>query len=183
MSPRRIEELIKPDLHQVFLMACPATLPFGLVAVHTYLVVNRAGTVNRYGVGYRRARKNNLPLFGSHFCRECVGHLHKDSRPPSEGIEIFPFYIPNSPLWRARVISHVEGEHGSVAERIGSFVAQTFREYLYAERYFLLGPNSNTYPAWILSHFPEAEMRLPWNAVGKNYKLQADVSGRMPYTR
>lgn len=149
-------------------MQCPATLPFSFAA-HTYLVVNRKGDVHRYGVGHHRAQANGTVLFGSHRCRECIGHIHKDGRPPEEGIEIVPLYFPHSPLWRSRVVCYVEGESGSLAGRMGAFIEQSFRVYPHADRYRLTGPNSNTYPAWVLAHFPESGMRLPWNAIGKNY--------------
>jgi|SRR3989344_4507836 len=39
----------------------------------------------------------------------------------------------------------------------------------YVEKYFLTGPNSNTYAQWILDNCPEFQVKLPWNAFGKSY--------------
>lgn len=163
--PASVESLINKDSYQVFLMRCPATLPFSFAA-HTWLVVNRTGVVTRYGVSWRKKRFDGQPCFGNHVCNNaCVGHLHQDAKTPSEGTDMFPFAKSRS--WRGHIIGVVEGGEGSLAERMADFIAQSFKVYPYAQRYVLTGPNSNTYPAWVLAHFPEANMRLPWNAVGK----------------
>jgi len=74
------------------------------------------------------------------------------------------------PSWRARLEGYIEGVEGSLAHRMAAFIDQSKTTYPHIGRYVLLGPNSNTYPAWVLAHFPEANLRLPWNAIGKNYR-------------
>lgn len=163
----RVEDLIQKDKYQVFLLVCPATLPFSF-ATHPWFVVNNKCRVSRYGVSWRSANGSGKPLFGQHMCNGCVGHLHKDGRPPSEGIEIFP-YSKNF-FWRGRIVGSVEGDEGSLAARMVDFVEKSFSTYPYSETYKLLGPNSNTFVGWILEHFYESGMRLPWNAMGKNFR-------------
>jgi len=166
MPRASVESLIKPDRYQVFLMACPATFPFTF-ATHPWLVINRKGIVSRHGVGYRQAPLAQRP--GLHSCTAgCAGHLHKDSRAPSEGIEVFPFFV--WPTWNGHVVASIEGGEGSVAARMVEVIAGSAQTYPYRHRYRFLGPNSNTYAAWALNQFPESGIRLPWNAFGKGYK-------------
>lgn len=162
----RVTELFDHSKYQVFLMRCPATLPFSLAA-HSWLIVNQMGVTKWYSVSWRKAREG-AEVFSGHVCRGCVGYLHWDSNAFGEGIDIFPFI--SGLLWRGRVVSFVEGHRGSLAARIAEFVESNFTSYPYSGRYGLTGPNSNTYPAWVLSHFPEAGLHMPWNAVGKNFR-------------
>ena len=161
----RFAELLDESKHQVFLMKCPATLPFSFAA-HTWLIANRKGVVEWYSVSWRKAREGE-ETFTGHTCRGCIGYLHKGDRGFGEGIDIFPFI--RGPLWGGRVISFLEGDEESGAARIARLIESSFSSYPYGDRYRLTGPNSNTYPAWILARFPEAGMRLPWNAVGKGF--------------
>lgn len=163
------EELIQKDTYQVFLMICPATLPFS-IATHPWFVVNKRGIVSRYGISWRKAVARPEPLFGKHVCSGCVGYLHKDGCPPTDGIAVFP-YVEKF-LWKGHILSSITGEEGSLAARMTDFIEKSFTEYPFSDRYWLLGPNSNTYPAWVLAHFPESNMRLPWNAIGKNFGLR-----------
>lgn len=167
MRSRHVEELLNPGLYQVFLMQCPATLPFSFAA-HTWLVANQKGIVTRCGVSWRTKRDDGKPCFGNHVCGDgCKGHLHMDAKTPSLGTDMFPFAKSRS--WRGHAIGMIEGEEGSLAEHMTEFVTRSFHEYPHADRYRLTGPNSNTYPAWVLAHFPESGLRMPWNAIGKGY--------------
>lgn len=160
MKGNDLDTVLQKDAYQVFLFTCPATLPFSF-ATHPWFVVNRKGTVSRYGVSWR-AVKNEESSRGTY-----RGHLHLDSRSPEEGIGIFPFV--ERYVWHGRILNSIEGDDGSLAQRMADFIEQSFTTYPYAERYSLFGPNSNTYVAWVLDRFPESGMRLPWNALGKNF--------------
>lgn len=162
----RFDTLRDDSKYQVFLMVCPATLPFSLAA-HSWLIVNRAGALAWYSVSWRRACEG-AETFSGHVCRGCTGHLHRDNHSFGEGIEVFPF-TPR-PLWGSGVASYVEGAKDSLADRMCAFIEQSLVNYPYT-KYSLLGPNSNTYPAWVVAQFPESGLCLPWNAVGKNYRL------------
>lgn len=146
-------------------MDCPATLPFSF-ASHAWLVANRKGSLMWYGVSWRKAQEES-EVFGGHVCRGCVGYLHRDSHGVGEGIEMLPSI--GRPLWKGRVVSSLEGSEESLAAHMIAFMESSFCSYPYRDRYRLTGPNSNTYPAWVLAHFPEADLSLPWNAVGKKY--------------
>ena len=49
------------------------------------------------------------------------------------------------------------------------FIEIESQNYPYKNQYHLLDPNSNTYPQWVLNHFPELKVKLPFLAIGKNY--------------
>jgi hypothetical protein len=155
---------LKNDRYQVFLFICPATFPFSF-ATHPWFAVNRKGTVSRYGVSRQYARKGRRPLFGQHVCDGCIAHVHKDGRPPSEGIEIVP--LSKNHLWKGRVLGLVEGGEGSVAEQMVTLIQRSPSIYPFSQVYLLQGPNSNTYVQWVLNQFPESGLKLPWNALGK----------------
>jgi len=164
---REIERFIKKGMRQVFLLACPATLPFSF-AIHPWFVVNDTKTVSRYGVGWHKSDPQKEFVFWGHHCTECRGYMHKDGRPPHEGIAIFPF--AERPLWNGRIIGKVQGGKDSTAARMVNTIRESIRTYPYAEQYSLFGPNSNTYVQWILNQFPDSGLVLPWNSFGKNYK-------------
>lgn len=154
MTGKAAEKLVNPDLYQVFLMTCPAFLPFSF-ASHPWFVVNRKGVVSRWAVGIRK--------FGAK--RE--GYLNKGAFPPFQGLPLmFPF---RKPVWPGRVWGYIEGGEGSIAARMAERIEHS-RDYPFKARYNLFGPNSNTYAQWILDQFPEAGLKLPWNAIGKGYK-------------
>lgn len=161
-----VEDGLKPDRYQVFLLTCPAPLPFSFAA-HPWIVTNRLGIVSRYGVSWRKETKPGEVAFGNHTCSGCRGHLHKDGKTPSEGCEVAPYLRR---CWKGRIRKLIEGDADSLAARMADFMERSFDEYPYTERYSFVGPNSNTYIEWVLEHFPEFGMRLPWNAFGKGYK-------------
>ncbi len=96
----------------------------------------------------------------------CWGHLNKDLFPPFQGIGIFPFL--RTFHWKGKLLRCIEGDEKSLAAQMVEFIEQSDKIYPYSQTYSLIGPNSNTYVQWILNHFPQSNMRLPWNALGKN---------------
>jgi len=145
--------LIKKDLHQVFLLCSPSSIPVNFV-IHPWFVINRRGIVSKWEVG-----------FGLHRREKSWGHLDLDLHRPHQGVHMFAF--SNTFLWKARLISSVEGTEGSLAARMADFIARSDKTYPYPYKYSLIGPNSNSYAQWVLDHFPESGMKLPWNSLGK----------------
>jgi|SRR3989338_4059206 len=90
------DKLIKSEKYQVFLLICPANLPFSF-AIHPWFVINRKGIVSRWEVSFE-ARKRELSW----------GHLNKNLFPPFQGIEVFPF--SEKYFWTGKVSSSIEGE-------------------------------------------------------------------------
>lgn len=149
-----IESHIDNSKYQVFIYGSKAHLPF-IFACHSWVVLNKKGTISRWEVIFRRNKNKDL------------GYLHIDDLPPFRGISIIPFM--NRVFSKGRMLGYIEGESGSVVEQIINFVEQSKSTYPYLNKYFLLGPNSNTYIQWILNKFPELKVKLSWHFIGKGY--------------
>ena len=157
MQPTTLNDLIKNERYQVFLFTCPATVPF-MFARHPWFVVDRKGVISRFEVFWKPSRS-----------KTSWGHLHKDFYPPSQGIEMF--FFSNKYFWkRARLLGMVGGSGDSVAHRMTDLIEASPQQYPYCDTYSLRGPNSNTYVQWVLDHFPEAKLALPWNSIGKHFR-------------
>ena len=156
MQKELADTLIRKDKYQVFLFACPANLPFSF-ATHSWLVVNRKGIVSRWEV-----------LFRKHACETSWGNLHKNAFLPFQGIHIFPFSNSDKHFWkRISLIGHIDGNEGSLSNRMVDFIKSSSQKYPFCNTYSLVGPNSNTYVKWVLKQFPQCKLILPWNAFSK----------------
>jgi hypothetical protein len=138
--------------YHVSLYICPGNIPF-VFAKHPWFVVNNNGKISRYEVLFRSDYNGR--------------HLHKDFLSPFVGIGIFPYI--NKFFWSSRLMGSIEGNEGSLAHHLTEYIQNSENDYPYRNKYSLSGPNSNTYAQWVLSHFPEFKVKLPWNAFGKNY--------------
>lgn len=151
---RRLKYMAK---YQASLYYSRAHMPFWF-ASHCWIVINNNGVVSRWEV-----------LFRKHACPTSWGNLHKNYLPPNVGIEIIPYYLKY--LWKGYLIGSIEGDENSTAQKLVNFVENSYLNYPFRDRYFFIGPNSNTYPQWIINHFPEFKINLPWNSFGKGYKI------------
>lgn len=152
---KNFESLINKDLYQVFLFCSPAHIPFSIFT-HSWFVINKKGILSRYEVRYKRNEKD-----------QSLGYIHKDNLPPFEGIEVFSFL--SHPHWKAKLLGSIEGNENSEAKDMILFIENSINTYQNKNKYFGLGPNSNTYTKWILNHFPNFKGKLKWNALGKDY--------------
>ena len=153
--------LIDKEKYQVFLLACPGSVPFNF-ALHPWFVVNRQGTIFRWEVMHRKVEH-----------RTSWGHLYKDFFSPFQGTEVFVF--SQKYFWQAKLLGKIEGE---AAKRAAEFIEKSPSAYPYCEKYILTGPNSNTFAQWVLNQFPEFTVALPGNCIGKKYQLQAFPKNR-----
>jgi hypothetical protein len=145
-------KLIKTDKHQIFILTCPAMIPFSLFASHYWIVANNKGKIKRYEL--------------RHFKNKDETYLFIDNLPPFKGVQKFSKL---NFFWKSKIINTIEDEN---AHKLITFLENEIRTYPYLKKYFLLGPNSNTYIQWILDHFPELNMKLSRRAIGKNYKVK-----------
>ena len=150
------EKLVNKNLYQVFLFTSPAHVPISIWK-HPWVVINKKGILNRYEVRYKK--NINEPS---------LGYIHKDNLPPFSGIEVFSFL--DHPHWNATLLGKIEGEENSPAHKMCDFIESSPKTYANKNKYFLFGPNSNTYIQWILDNYPEFKVRLKWNALGNNHK-------------
>lgn len=149
------QKLITEDKYQVLLLVCPAAFPVSF-AKHAWFVCVKDGETSRYEV--RHYKNGNNKTF-----------LHINELPPFVGVEIFPLPLKNF-LWEAKFLSSIAGDENSLAKSMIDFIENSLNSYPFTDEYFLLGPNSNTYIQWILDNFPEFDVELPWNCLGKSYK-------------
>jgi len=158
----RFRKLIKPSGYQVFLFACPASLPCSF-AVHPWFVCVKNGEVSRWEVRFELNHEH--PELGK--------HLHLNSLPPFSGIEIIPF-VRGKFLWKVKkLLGYLEGGEGSAAGETFNFIARSKDRYPHRNAYALWGPNSDTYVQWVLDHSPDFHVALPWNGFGKKYKVDS----------
>lgn len=136
---------------------CRAHAPWGYF-YHPWFVVNRKGVISRWE--FRHFRNKVRPQWG---------HVHSDSQPPFEGIGVFFFF--NIPRRRTGLLGILEGDENSAAQRAVEFIEKSGDTYPIRHKYFPTWPNSNTYAQWVLDHFPEFGIKLPWNFIGKGYKM------------
>ncbi len=150
-----MQELIDNNKYQVFIYGSKAHLPF-VFACHGWVVLNKKGTVSRWEIIFRKNKDKSL------------GYLHVDDLPPFRGISILPFM--HRIFSKGRMLGYIEGDSGSVAEQVVKLVEESKTNYPHLNKYFLLGPNSNTYIQWVLNKFPEFNIKLSWHFIGKNYR-------------
>ncbi len=151
MKNNNLEKLIKKDDYQVFVLCCPANLPF-VFAVHPWIVCNEKGCVSRWEVLFRSNKDKTW------------GHLHLNHFSSFSGIEILPFF--ERWVWGSKLLKVVEGD---AAKMMIDFVKLSRDNYPH-KNYSLTKKNSNTYVQWVLNNFPEIKLKLPWNAFGRNGK-------------
>jgi len=150
-----IKKLIRNDLYQVLILNSPANLPF-LFATHTWFVINKLGKLSRWEIRFEKDNKNPIGK-----------HLYKDFFPPFQGIGLFPYiYKPN---WKSHLLHVCEGDDSSSTKKMIDFIEASPSNYKNKDQYSLPGPNSNTYVQWVLNHFQEFPVQLPWTAIGKGY--------------
>ena len=156
MTEKEFSSLLKPDGYQVFLLTCPAHMPFPF-ARHPWLVVNAKGTVRRFEVLVSEKKDGAKPR-----------HLYVSDSALSRGIGMFSF--SSRSFWKSRLEDSIEGGDDSVAARLAGLIERSPAEYPHRNAYALLGPNSNTYAAWVLAQFPELGLALPRGSFGKNWR-------------
>jgi hypothetical protein len=162
MDEAQFNKLIKPDLYQVFFFRSKVSLPASMFA-HTWVVTNDRGTVNRWDAWNFKER-----------CKTSWGHLHLNLYKPLLGVRVFhnKKADPDALRFKGHLFATVEGGAGSLAERMVKFVNSSNDTYPYLHEYrYFPGPNSNTYTQWIVSHFPECDVKIPWNAAGKGFGI------------
>jgi len=162
-SQMEFVKLFNKEKFQVFLLTCPATLPFAFWS-HSWFVVNQRGQVSRWEIFLFQQKKHNKRW----------GHLHKDFYSPTRGLPIFVF-AEDIPWQCVGLAGYLEGKKGSLAERVGDFVVDTPHNYPHCNNYYFSGPNSNSYTQWVIDHFPGCGLKLPTDAFGKDYQFAQPV--------
>lgn len=160
MNNTNLENLVDKSKYQVFVLSSPSPIPLSF-ARHTWFVVNKMGILDRYEIFHLKNSKGTRT--------DCIsnGYLYKNYYPPFQGIGIF-FSNRKKFFWKARLEYKLEDNQDTVKKLITE-IENSLLDYPYKDQYYGLGPNSNSYPMWILNKFPEIKVKLPYNAVGRNF--------------
>ena len=150
MTEEEFEKLIKKDKYQVFVLMSPASF---FLAKHPWFVVNKKGEIHRYEI--------------RHHLNESKMHLHVDKQPPFQGM---PLIYPIQKFFLSpKFLKMIVGDENSRAKELVDFIEKSKEDYPFLKNYTFLGANCATYVAWVFKSFPEMEVQLPWNAVGKDF--------------
>jgi len=166
MDEKEFKKLIDKKKYQVFLFKTRLSPPLAWIS-HCYFVINKKGRVKRYDVIYWIGKKQHKYLLLNYvppwlgFSNSWKGYL---------GLVGIRHYVKLSERFESELIFQLKGAKGSIAEKMVNFIEKTPKSYPFGRRYLTLpGPNSNTFIQWIINHFPESGLKLPWNAFGKGY--------------
>ncbi len=157
MNEEEFKKLIDNDKYQVFLFSSPVPIPTN-VFVHTWFVINLRGRISRWEFGRFQGSPHN----------NGIGVL-KDFFKKTEGMNIYFWKI--KPRFKSKLIDFIEGDDKSMAKELAIFIDEYSYSYPLKAQYFLTGPNSNSFMQWILNKYPDAKMKLPYNAIGKDYTV------------
>ena len=133
---------------------------------HLHIVTEHDGIINRYEVSGRMS-KNHPQSIG--------GFVFKNLLPPTTGLFIVAAKNPLEgfgPRWPIKLESKISGGEGTAAHTLYSFIeSEKILSYPYAHDYDVIkGPNSNTFVQWVINQVPQANLKLPMSAWGKNSK-------------
>ena len=155
MDKKQFIKLIDHNKDQIFISSSPVALPFSF-AVHTYFITNNKGEVHRWEV-YDEKEK----------CETSWGYVHQNLLDPTEGNKKLPGILESS--FKSGLVNMLE-ENGPIVPDMIDFIKTESKNYPFRDVYNKVWtPNSNTYTQWILNHFPESGLSLPWNAYGKGF--------------
>lgn len=154
MDNKNFDDLLDKNKNQVFIMFCPAYIPFNFFR-HPWVVLNKKGEVSRYEIRHLRNKENHT-------------YLYINNQPPFEGIDK-TLFVNNK--WKASLLGLIEGEEALNAI---NFIEKSKENYPYINKYCGMGPNSNTYIQWIINKFPEFKIKLSCRFIGKNMNLKQD---------
>jgi len=148
MGERKVTALCQEDVDQVFLLRSPLPLPWS-VAVHSWVVTSDADNeLHRWEVWQN-----------AEIAEPSWGHLHRDLFDPCTGM---PLFCRAPVRWSSSLVGSLRDGASSII----SFLEQRPEEYPYTDTYRFFGPNSNTFPQWLLDRFVPADVEMSWRAVG-----------------
>jgi hypothetical protein len=151
------EKKLDSTKNQLCVFSCPASLPF-FFAKHLWFVVNIKGKFIRYEVIHFKG----VCSIETDFYND--GYVYKNLYPPFRGISIFPW---KSTLCWKETFEMLFDLDESLSDKDIDLI---FLNYKHKNRYFLFGPNSNTYVTQTLRNIFKKDVDLPFLAIGKNYK-------------
>lgn len=150
-------------MYSVKLYATPMSFPFNFT-VHTWVEISDSNTLERYEFwGYPGLSIEPIN-----------GYIYRNIFPDHLGTTWSPIANPNNLAKRqiGRVLEELTGETDSLAHKLHIAIQNEAINYPYVHTYnMVIGPNCNTYTAWLLNLVPNTKLTLPWYAWGKNFKI------------
>jgi len=140
-----------------FIYSSPLPFPVNFL-LHTWFVtVNPNGEQNRYEIHMYKNRKQ----------KDC-GYLYKNNDEPH--VWMHKYFWKKNPKYRGDIILKLSWDGWSLAQKITTFIEDNIDTYVFKNTYRNIPwPNCNTLIQRIVDAFPEIKIRLPWNAIGKNF--------------
>ncbi len=158
MTEKEFLKLVDRNKYQVFILSSRVPFPLNF-AVHTWFVINLKGKIHRWEFGYFK---------GSPY-ENGIGVL-KDFFYPTTGMNVY--FWKAEPRFNSKLISFIEGDDNSIARDLALFIEKKSYSYPLKNTYLFRGPNSNSYMQWVLDEFPNSNLKLPFNAFGKGYRIK-----------
>ena len=169
MNEIELNNIINKNKYQVFFMSTPLPLPLSFIT-HTFVITNNMGEINRRDIWV--SKNMNQIKDNSYLYKNLFENVF-------DGNKIIPFtnlLNPKTKRFGIKLIGKVEGDKNSIAKKMIEFISKSEINYMFSNKYrYLPGPNSNTFPQWILNNFPEVKIKLPNNAWGKNYAKNGKI--------
>jgi hypothetical protein len=156
LSETYIETIRKEGNNKILVCTTPVSIPLPMFR-HTFVVVFSKGEVYRYEV----FRKWGEPM-PKH------GVVCKDAFAPWEGNSVFLGILKRlfgAHRFSVRVLQELDVDDNTIQT-----IQRIYSTYPKRHFYRYWGPNSNTFTQWLL-HQVQISYVLPWNAIGKNYRL------------
>lgn len=159
---KAFKKLLKKNMYQVFLFESKLYYPLRF-AVHTWFVINEKGKIKRWEI-----------LENHNSVKKSLGYMHLNIAKPTLGVERHKH--KDYPRNKSYLIGYLEGKRGSTAQRIATFLDEKASKYpLRFVYHYFPGPNSNTFPQWVIDKFPESDLKMPFNAFGKRYPVKGSL--------
>jgi len=152
------------EMHETYSVELWQTaMPWPLsLAVHTWFVIEKSGVRDRYEVWATLAKFDGSTV-------------RKNAIAPQLGFRRSFLADPVNPQKRtaAHCCGSVSGGSGSDVEKLYTSICQSLVMYPWLQLYKMMpGPNSNTYTAYYIKQYPQLRLKLPYNAVGKNWRTK-----------
>ena len=157
LSEGDLKKYYKRGINQVFFLASRVTLPF-FFSYHVWIITcDKKNKISRWeswhvkNVSKKSWGSIQLNLFNF----------------PETGMNIYQ--VKKQPRFKSKIIKYLEGH---CATKIINFLEKKAKFYPYKNYKYnkYPGPNSNTFPQWVINNLPKkCQFKLPWQAIGKNY--------------
>jgi len=151
---KNFNKFINKKGYQVFLFSSKTTFP-AFFAKHYWFVINKKNKLMRIEIFHKKNKKNKL------------GYIYTSNKNLSKPLIK---YIWNKNIyWKKSRLHKII--HGKEAKKLIFILEKSLNSYIFKNKYlFYPGPNSNTYVQKIIDQIPELNLKLSYNAFGKNYK-------------